>query len=96
MPTITGKIPTSTIKTQNINVRINIELANPTFYICDEIDLLIGSELFYSLMRSTELKSITSCTTKHFLLELCNKVSIANGTDHILNDTMLKFWEIEN
>ncbi|GAB1860689.1 hypothetical protein CAJAP_01768 [Camponotus japonicus] len=54
---ITERIPTSPIKREEIHIPSSIQLADPEFYRCSDIDILIGAELFWQLLCIGRLKS---------------------------------------
>ncbi|CAH1379261.1 unnamed protein product, partial [Tenebrio molitor] len=47
---ITERLPIVSINLSNFTVPLNIKLADPKFNVSSEIDLLIGSDLFWSLL----------------------------------------------
>ena len=50
LPVITGQLPHDMVDIQTWNISNNIQLADPTFMIPSEIDLWIGSDLYYTLL----------------------------------------------
>ncbi|XP_042910117.1 uncharacterized protein [Parasteatoda tepidariorum] len=96
-------------KTLNINVDFSnfVELADDTFNIPGKIDLLLGANIFYELIKSERIK------IKNSQLLLVNSVFgyVVTGNldsineskvhcglirDEDLNKTLEKFWQIEN
>ncbi|XP_012542676.1 uncharacterized protein LOC105840318 [Monomorium pharaonis] len=47
---ITEKLPQTYVNIQNLKIPNNIRLADPQFYIPNEIDMLLGAELFWQLI----------------------------------------------
>ncbi|KAI8430326.1 hypothetical protein MSG28_000632 [Choristoneura fumiferana] len=54
--TITVPLPHMKLATSNWNIPKNCKLADPTFHIPSTIDLLLGTELFFSLMKQGFVK----------------------------------------
>lgn len=47
---ITDRIPASPISRESVRIPRNLKLADPEFYRCSDVDVLVGVELFWSLM----------------------------------------------
>ncbi|KAH0819020.1 hypothetical protein GEV33_003770 [Tenebrio molitor] len=56
MPEITSNLPPQTLDLSNIIIPENIKLADPGWYITSPIDLLLGSALFYDLLKDGNIK----------------------------------------
>jgi hypothetical protein len=56
MPEITSNLPPQTLDLSNIIIPENIKLADPGWYITSRIDLLLGSALFYDLLKDGKIK----------------------------------------
>lgn len=56
VPTITSKLPISTISKKLISVPINVQLADTTFYESSTIELLIGADTFYELLLPGQIR----------------------------------------
>ncbi|XP_058128334.1 uncharacterized protein LOC131291478 [Anopheles ziemanni] len=54
-PKITGTIPSCNININNWDIPEGITLADPTFYTPDKVDLLIGAELFFDILKPIQL-----------------------------------------
>ncbi|XP_062700072.1 uncharacterized protein LOC134284801 [Aedes albopictus] len=54
-PRVTGAIPTSKIDTTNWKIPNGIILADPNFHTPDKVDLLIGGELFFDVLKPGQL-----------------------------------------
>lgn len=50
LPTITGTLPVVSFNANELEIPSNIQLADPSFNIEGEIDLLLGASLFYELL----------------------------------------------
>lgn len=57
MPKIMDKIPTTNINKRNFKIPNNINLADPTFNISGEIDLLIGADIFFNILTTGQYKT---------------------------------------
>lgn len=55
LPTITDNVPARQIDLRNLNIPIDLHLADPNFHTPAEIDLIIGADLFWSLLGSQKL-----------------------------------------
>jgi hypothetical protein len=56
VPTITGTLPGFEINTQQLNIPDNIELADPNFFQPSSIDILLGSDIFWSIIETNQIK----------------------------------------
>ncbi|XP_058176692.1 uncharacterized protein LOC131291491 [Anopheles ziemanni] len=54
-PKITGTIPSCNINIDNWDIPEGITFADPTFYTPDKVDLLIGAELFFDILKPSQL-----------------------------------------
>ncbi|GFV88159.1 DUF1758 domain-containing protein [Trichonephila clavipes] len=59
LPKITDAIPVSKLNISDLNIPASIELADSNFHMPDQIDILIGSELFFEILNPEQ----------HYLLE---------------------------
>ncbi|CAH2009395.1 unnamed protein product [Acanthoscelides obtectus] len=50
IPRITDKLPIVSFDSSSLNIPRDTELADPQFNISDEVDILLGSEVFWSVM----------------------------------------------
>ncbi|XP_065083411.1 uncharacterized protein LOC135705566 [Ochlerotatus camptorhynchus] len=110
LPKLTVSLPSHHIDVTRWRIPRNLPLADPQFNISQKIDIIIGAELFYSLLEHQQI----SVATGYPLLQktvlgyiVCGKVvdpapyPPAVQTSHVcMNDTLDKqlerFWEIEN
>ncbi|XP_062704228.1 uncharacterized protein LOC134286610 [Aedes albopictus] len=56
MPQVSGTIPTRKIEIKRWQIPANVALADPEFHTPKRIDLLIGNEFFFSLLKSGQMK----------------------------------------
>lgn len=50
-PKVTGKIPSASINVEGFDIPSGIQLADPTFFKADNIDMLLGAEVFFKLLK---------------------------------------------
>ncbi|XP_037295929.1 uncharacterized protein LOC119188381 isoform X2 [Manduca sexta] len=55
LPNITSTLPAITCA-RSIDIPNNIQLANPEFYKCHKIDLLLGADLFWDLLKTDRIR----------------------------------------
>ncbi|GFV67703.1 integrase catalytic domain-containing protein [Trichonephila clavipes] len=102
---ITDLIPNKVIDV-NVNVSEFVSLADDKFNIPDGIDMLLGAEIFYELLKPGKFY----CDNSHLVLQNTvfgyvvsgsvdqvteNRVHCGLIVDDDLNKTLKKFWEIE-
>ncbi|XP_065075623.1 uncharacterized protein LOC135699304 [Ochlerotatus camptorhynchus] len=51
LPSLAIKLPGSTISTQNWQIPETVRLADPTFHVSNEIDLILGAQFFFDILR---------------------------------------------
>lgn len=56
VPTITANLPVTKVDTRSWNIPANIALADPSFHAPDEIQMIIGAELFFELLKGGRMK----------------------------------------
>lgn len=56
LPCITSSLPTINIDSGSIRIPDNVQLADPTFNISADIDLLIGADIFWDLLNDDRLR----------------------------------------
>lgn len=110
IPKITGTIPTKNIDIKKFNLPNNLSLADPSFYIPSEIDLLIGSALFWQILDSGSMQLGNNSPLLHNTLfgwviagpvgEGADNESefcgfIKNDSESYLQGQVTKFWESE-
>lgn len=107
VPTITGNLPTIEINPQEINMPTNIKLADSRFFKPSSIDVLLGSDVFWSVIMPNQIKLGTNMPTLQesqlgWLVAgpvgfaKCIK-NISCNFSHVsdLDKSLKKFWEIE-
>lgn len=107
-PSIT-ELPTGKVETQNWPLPAGIELADPTFNVPDNVDVIIGAELYYDVLKKGRLKIgsdfpilaetvfgwVVSGSAKTRLPIIRQRVCHLNTTHEDVNRTLSKFWELE-
>ncbi|XP_028160091.1 uncharacterized protein LOC114352628 isoform X3 [Ostrinia furnacalis] len=56
LPRITSFLPPVSIDVETIRIPNNIELADPTYYLPSEVDLLIGADLFWEILNDNKIR----------------------------------------
>lgn len=111
IPKITDPLPAVSFDKTQIKLPKHIILADPSFNQSGEIDLLLGSEIFWKVIRNNQFQLGKSMPTLHdtqFGWVVAGDINLSNThqSRHTLNsysctlellDARLKsFWEIEN
>ncbi|XP_058811118.1 uncharacterized protein LOC131676009 [Topomyia yanbarensis] len=107
IPQITVTVPSNHVDISRWNIPDNIPLADPRFNISAGVDLLIGAELFYSLLESHKVRlsegyptlqqTVFGYVVVGKLLEPANPSSICIvSASRSLETTLHRFWEVEN
>ena len=105
---LTSDLPTCTIRQDEISQPIDIELADPYFYESSKIDLVIGADLYPSIIKEGVKPNIFGSlvaqnTVFGWVLsgplpqESCNSFStvLSFFSEISLDQQIAKFWEIE-
>ncbi|XP_055622858.1 uncharacterized protein LOC129766361 [Toxorhynchites rutilus septentrionalis] len=107
-PKVTGTIPTSKIDITRWKIPNGFALADPEFHLPAKVDLLIGAELFFELMKPEQLNLAENLPQ---LRETCLGWIVAGVVDNSSSGTlqhsnlasiddiesrMHRFWEIED
>nr|XP_042913750.1 uncharacterized protein LOC122273820 [Parasteatoda tepidariorum] len=90
-----------------VKVPVNVRLADETFFIPDKIDVLLGAEIFYELLRSGQIylhesKLILQNTvfgyvaSGSYIDSHTTNVHCGLILEDDLNKTLKSFWEVEN
>ncbi|XP_055543399.1 uncharacterized protein LOC129728947 [Wyeomyia smithii] len=109
VPTITTNLPIVKVDIRCWTFPANLSLADPAFHIPNEIEMIIGAELFFELLQGgriklasgapmlveTQLGWIVSGTARLHKSNSTNSVCHLNRVDEQLNRTLVKFWELE-
>ncbi|XP_075163039.1 uncharacterized protein LOC142235663 [Haematobia irritans] len=104
---VTGNIPTQSLEDLRPNHLPNLDLADPTFYKSGPIDLLIGGNLYPSIL----LKGVHHCILGSLVAQETvfgwvltgptntstprRIISVSHCTRVSVSDQLTKFWEIE-
>ncbi|GFX85961.1 DUF1758 domain-containing protein [Trichonephila clavipes] len=103
---ITDLIPNKVINV-DVNVSELVQLADPSFDVPDKMDLLLGAEVFYELLRPGQIHAENS----QLLLQNTVFGYVVSGNvneivedrvhcvlilDDDLNKTLKQFWEVES
>ncbi|XP_062704435.1 uncharacterized protein LOC134286779 [Aedes albopictus] len=106
MPQVSGIIPTRSIETEQWCFPADMVLADPEFFIPSSVDLLIGNQFFFSLLKSGQIR----IDDEHPLLQETvfgwvvagptdfghNRVVFSHAvTTKELDELMQKFWVVE-
>lgn len=106
---VTTNLPMVEVDIRSWPIPAGLSLADPSFHVPDEVQLIIGAELFYDLLMQGRMKISDECPT---LVETrlgwivsgsvftCSKkiqrnVCNLSVTNEDLNRTLSKFWELE-
>ncbi|VEN35931.1 unnamed protein product, partial [Callosobruchus maculatus] len=106
LPQITERLPSIPINTTDLKIPKNIKLADPSFFMPEKVELLIGADLFWSLicigqislgpnkplLQKTKLGWVVSGPTSlsQPTMTLCNFSQEAD-----IQRQLSKFWELE-
>ncbi|XP_055543232.1 uncharacterized protein LOC129728796 [Wyeomyia smithii] len=107
VPKITN-LPTIQVDTKTWPVPVGIRLADPSFNIPDEIQMIIGAELFFDLIKErirlgntmptlidTHFGWVISGLTTGNTKEQQRRTCQLHVSNEELNHTLTKFWELE-
>jgi len=111
LPKITNKLPLFSLSHDSINIPSNVSLSDPKFYLSQDIDMLIGAEVFWRIMckgfrnlgpglpvlQNTKFGWIV---TGSFTSQMSDRNSQQVSTCHLVSQyeiqTQLQtFWELE-
>lgn len=107
LPTITNALPTKTLSADIKDKYSNLALADPSFHVSSPIDLLLGSDVYASIMDGRKISvdsALPSAFSSVFGWVLIGKVSVhETGPLHSLpvsltvsiESLMEKFWHVE-
>lgn len=107
-PSIT-ELPTGKVETQSWPLPAGIELADPAFNVPDDVDVIIGAELYYDVLKKGRLKIgadfpilaetvfgwVVSGPAKSQQQASQKRICQLNTTHEDVNRTLSKFWELE-
>lgn len=107
LPKLTVSLPSCHVDISQWKIPRHLPLADPKFNISHGVDLIVGAELFFSLLESHEMV----LADEHPLLQktvlcyvVCGKYSTVTvgtvarhvATDQDLNSQLKRMWEVEN
>ncbi|GBM66014.1 hypothetical protein AVEN_39181-1 [Araneus ventricosus] len=106
IPKITDLMPSTSIDLEEIKIPSYVKLADPNFFSPAKVDLLIGAELFFSILKENRLCINNSLILQetvfgHVLsgtvegkqeIQHCGLISQVENLDNLVK----KFWEVEN
>ncbi|GBO22019.1 hypothetical protein AVEN_123332-1, partial [Araneus ventricosus] len=106
IPKITDLMPSTSTDIEEIKISSYVKLADPNFFSPAKVDLLIGAELFFSILKGNRLCINNSLILQetvfgHILsgavegkqeIQHCGLISQVENLDNLVK----KFWEIEN
>lgn len=109
LPDITSSLPVTRIDSNSLNLPENTSLADPTFCIPSQIDLLIGADYFWDLLLEGKIKLPSGPYLQNTRLGWIIAGPIYAQHPHLrknivhchfvqtleLNEQLKKFWEIE-
>jgi len=108
---VTEKLPAFTLKRHDFNIPRNLRLADPQFHVSNEVDLLIGAEVFWDLLcvgqvRSSNRHPTLQKTRLGWILagRLCHlnqppyKIHALHAaiTNAQLHDQLSRFWRLDH
>ncbi|XP_058839359.1 uncharacterized protein LOC131694869 [Topomyia yanbarensis] len=107
-PNITGNIPPVPIEIENWNIPSGIKLADPCFNKPDQVDMLIGMEMFYELMQPGYLRLSDELPILHnshlgwiiggrYRENMHSEVVLRSHVVSVdpIEELVQKFWEVE-
>ncbi|XP_054746629.1 uncharacterized protein LOC129251291 [Anastrepha obliqua] len=105
MRSISVNHPDRTVNTNGWKIPQNIELADPSFYKCQKIDILLGAEIFFDLLsvgqiRTSPRQPTLQKTVLGWIISgkyATNNRSSAQVSSTVcqFDTTIRKFWELE-
>ncbi|KAL0809214.1 hypothetical protein ABMA28_011436 [Loxostege sticticalis] len=108
LPLITDSVPQLSINIQSLGIPNYINLADPQFYQPDDIDLLLGADVFWDLvgtnrlnlgfqkpiLQETQLGWIVAGPIGHKYYKNCSNKISCNFSQEV-REQLSRFWEIE-
>ncbi|XP_053691865.1 uncharacterized protein LOC128740351 [Sabethes cyaneus] len=107
VPKVTSIIPSVKIDVSSWPIPAGLQLADPTFHVPSKIDMLIGASKFFTLLKSGQIFLDDGLPELHethlgwvfsgeFHTETSNAVLAHTASLGTLNDTISRFWEVED
>ncbi|XP_062538341.1 uncharacterized protein LOC134206628 [Armigeres subalbatus] len=108
-PKVTGKIPTSKIDVNGWRIPEGVVLADPAFHTPDKVDMLIGGELFFDILKprhlslSDKLPQLRETHLGWIVAGVIKEPYVSNtsiqhsnvATIEKIESEMQRFWQIE-
>ncbi|XP_055604882.1 uncharacterized protein LOC129753104 [Uranotaenia lowii] len=63
VPSVSANLPQCEVDTRTLEIPTGLTLADPAFYVPDPVDVIIGNEIFFDLVRDGRLKMSNSSLT---------------------------------
>ncbi|GBM81694.1 hypothetical protein AVEN_92821-1 [Araneus ventricosus] len=109
VPKISHLSPSKKINVEHWNIPNNVQLADPTFFIPQKVDLLLGAELFFAFLEKDKIKIgnnlflqssrfgyLVSGNISDNNLDISTEYCFLTKNLEALNKTLTNFWEIED
>ncbi|XP_058840546.1 uncharacterized protein LOC131696033 [Topomyia yanbarensis] len=109
VPTITTNLPTMQVDIRPWLIPVGVALADPSFHVPNQIQMIIGAELFFGLIKNgrmkladgspmlveTDLGWIVSGPVKEHSSSPQGGICQLNLREEHINRILVKFWELE-
>ncbi|XP_062713663.1 uncharacterized protein LOC134290521 [Aedes albopictus] len=109
VPTITTNLPMMKVDIRSWSIPTSVDLADPSFHVPKEIQMIIGAELFFVLVKNgrmklaegapmlveTDLGWVVSGPVKGHSSGPQGGICQLNLREEQINHTLVKFWELE-
>lgn len=109
VPKVTSNLPVTDVDHRSWPLPPGLQLADPSFHVPGEIDLIIGNEIFFDLIKQGRLKLDNAATLTETELgwvvggsvqtrksRTSARVCQLSHQEEMLSKTLQQFWEIEN
>ncbi|XP_026686425.1 uncharacterized protein LOC103518980 isoform X2 [Diaphorina citri] len=105
LPQICSHMPAQSINVDEHKYLLQYELADPNFFESSSIDIILGAEIFYDLLKTGRVanfpgrpalqNTVFGWVVAGRLPTYCEKKDINFKCMHVTSDPLIKFWEIE-
>lgn len=109
LPKITDKLPMMTFKENYLNIPKGLQLADPTFNVSADIDILLGSAIFWSILCTGQEKlgqNLPVLQNTYLGWVIAGNLSLTsnnlsfsylstNYLENSIDKILVKFWELE-
>ncbi|XP_062704274.1 uncharacterized protein LOC115255965 [Aedes albopictus] len=109
VPKVTSNLPVTDVDHRSWPLPPGLQLADPSFHVPGEIDLIIGNEIFFDLIKQGRLKLDNAAILTETELgwavggsvqtrksRTSGRVCQLSHQEKMLSKTLQQFWEIEN